>query len=505
MSFIFRKLLISIILLLTATLGFASTVNILFFNDYHGQVIEKKDKFAGLVKFVSYIDNYKKNNKNTIIVAGGDNYQGSVVSNLTRGAVINKMFKLIGLTASAVGNHEFDWGLKFFPKWQTTGDFTYLAANVYNKVTGKPVSWAKPYKIVNINGFNVAFIGLSTLETPKTTLKENVKNLNFVSPSNAAQECIDYLNSKENPEGKPDYIIALTHIPSNQKGDKIIGEEIHKLIKNTKGLNAVFSAHSHEVVNGFIDNIPVIQSGSHGNYITEFKLTVNDDTQKVTDLKIKTLNVVNSNPSPLNKKAEEVAAFYTKKLDKLNKKVIGYSTSDISNNADKYHLTPMGATLCKAFQKLTESQVVIMNQWGIRNSLNKGKITYGELYSILPFDNTIITFELTGKDLKSQIEHSITLQGGAFYGIKADYDPSKPAGERLSNVTLDNGTPIQNGKYYKVAVNNFMYTGGDSYSFKNAKNIVDTQLNMRDLAEKYITQQKKITPVNTDYIKVLND
>jgi 2',3'-cyclic-nucleotide 2'-phosphodiesterase (5'-nucleotidase family) len=466
MSYIYRKYLITIVFILSSTLGLASTVNILFFNDYHGQVLEKKDKIAGLVKFASYVENYRNDNPNTLIVAGGDNYQGSVISNLTRGAVINKMFKLIGLTASAVGNHELDWGLKPFTKWQNTGNFDYLAANIYNKKTGKPVSWAKPYKIVNINGFKIAFIGLATLETPKTTLKENIKNLKFIPPAKVAQKCIDYLNSEKNTEEKPDYIIALTHIPSKQEDSVINGEELHKLIKNTKGLNAVFTAHYHEVVNGVIDDIPVIQSGSNGNYITEFKLIINDKTQQVTDVKIKTLDILKSNPSPLNKKAEEIANFYSEKLEKLNKKVIGYSTADIPNKAENYHLTSMGSTLCKAFMKLTESQVAMINQWGIRNSLNKGKITYGELYSILPFDNTIVTFKITGKDLKSQIEHSITLQGGAFYGIKADYDPAKIEGERLSKVTLNDGTSIQNEKYYKIAVTNFMYTGGDSYSFK---------------------------------------
>ena len=504
MYFNLKKLLI-LTFILISTLCFASKINILFFNDYHGNVLEKKDKVAGLVKFVSYIDNYKKNNKNTIITAGGDNYQGTVISNLTYGAVINNMFKLIGLTASAVGNHEFDWGLKYFPKWQKAGDFTYLAANIYNKGTGEPVSWVKPYKIININGFKIAFIGLATIDTPNTTLKENIKNLDFISPAKAAQKCIDYLNSDKNQEGKPDYIIALTHIPSNQNNSKVSGEEITTLINNTKGLNAVFSGHSHEKVNGYINNIPVVQSGSKGNYITEFKLTINDETRQVTNLNIKTLDILNFNPEHLNKKAENLVNYYAKKLEKLNKKKIGYSTTEIANKAEKFHLTPMGATLCKAFMELTESQVAMNNQWGIRNNLDKGKITYGELYSILPFDNSIITVELTGRDLKTQIEHSITLQGGAFYGIKATYNPSNIEGKRLSDVTLIDGTPIQNDKYYKVAVNNFMYTGGDGYSFKNARNIIDTQLNLRDLAEKYIIQEKKLKPVNTDYLQIIDN
>ena len=503
MTMTLKKHILILAVLLFSTLSFASTVNVLFLNDYHGQ-IHKTDKTAGLIQLVSYIENYRKKNPNTVVVAGGDNYQGTVISNLTYGAVVNKMFKLIGLTASSVGNHEFDWGIKYFSRWQKTGDFTYLAANIYNKSTGKPVSWAKPYKIVDLDGFKIAFIGLATIDTPNTTLMENIKHLNFTDPAKAAQKWIDYLNSGKAPQGKPDYIIALTHIPSDQNANNNVnGKEISELINNTKGLNAVLSGHSHQVVNGTIDNVPVIQAGSHGNNLGEIILTVDDKSKKVKNAEFKTIDLLSSKQLPPNKEAEKIYSFYTSKLKKLTKKVIGYSTGDIPNSAPKYHLAPMGATVCMAINRLTDTQVVIMNQWGIRNSLHKGKITFGDLYSVLPFDNTIVTFELSGKDLIEQIEHSITLQGGAFYGVNVVYDPSKPEGDRILDITLNDKTPIEDNKYYKIGINNFMYTGGDSYSFKNARNVIDTQLSMRDAVDKYIMQNKKISPVNTDYLKIV--
>ena len=140
---IFRKTILSVLFVLITVVLNSSTINILFFNDFHGQV-EATKKAPGMVKFVSFIDEFRKENPNTIVLAGGDNYQGPVISNLTRGAVVNKMFSLIGLAASAVGNHEFDWGVKIFSKMaRKTVIFTYLAANIVNKSDNKIPTWLK--------------------------------------------------------------------------------------------------------------------------------------------------------------------------------------------------------------------------------------------------------------------------------------------------------------------------------------------------------------------------
>src|SRR3712207_8371142 len=99
-----------------------------------------------MAKMVGYAKEAVSKNPNTIIVSGGDNYQGTAMSNLTYGAPVSAMMKAMNVTASAVGNHEFDWGVTLMNKWQKDGGFNFLAANIYDSKTNTPVSWSKPYK-----------------------------------------------------------------------------------------------------------------------------------------------------------------------------------------------------------------------------------------------------------------------------------------------------------------------------------------------------------------------
>ena len=126
----------------------SNQVDILLFNDFHGNVAEDtrpgKGKNAGMAKMIAYAKTAQRENPNTIVVAGGDNYQGTAISNLTYGAPVSAMMKAMNVSVCAVGNHEFDWGVTNMTKWQKDGKFEFLAANIIDKKTKQPVSWAKP-------------------------------------------------------------------------------------------------------------------------------------------------------------------------------------------------------------------------------------------------------------------------------------------------------------------------------------------------------------------------
>src|SRR3712207_4843728 len=109
-------------------------VDVLMFNDFHGNLAEdvrEKGKNIGMAKMVGYVKEAIRKNPNTIVVSGGDNYQGTAMSNLTYGAPVSAMMKAMNVVASSVGNHEFDWGVSHMEKWQKDGGFDFLAANIY--------------------------------------------------------------------------------------------------------------------------------------------------------------------------------------------------------------------------------------------------------------------------------------------------------------------------------------------------------------------------------------
>ena len=482
----------------------AKDLEIISFNDFHGRLIEEtfaSGKDVGMEKFVSAIkDQIKSVNGNAILVAGGDNYQGSAITVLTKGAPVSDIMKELGVAASAVGNHEFDWGIDSFKKWQQDGNFPFLAANIINKKTAKPVTWAKPYLIIEKNGVKVAFIGLATVETPYVTAKKNIENLEFTDGVKAAQKWIDFLKNGKAKEGNPDVIIALTHIPSYQEkpGDKITGDEINELCKKTKGLNAVISAHSHKIVCGYIDSVAVVQAYSNGRSLGILNIELNDNNklEKITP------SILQIFKDKANIKKDAEASKILKKYMEEMKKIdvpIGKAEGNLTKNENGGSISEIGAWVTKAMTEQTGTQIAITNSGGLRTGLNKGDIKITDMYGLMPFDNQIMTMKLSGKDLKRVIEHSID-GTGEFYGLIVHYDSSKPKGNQVVSMDLLNGKPIEMDNYYTVSTLDFAYNGGDKFDFKGAKDIKDTEETLRDLLIKEVKEEKQIQPVKLDYL-----
>lgn len=451
-------------------------INVLTFNDFHGSV-QSAGKDSGAAKLVGEINKFKSENPNTIVVAGGDLFQGSAMSNLTYGAPVAEMLSLAGVKYSAVGNHEFDWGLDKFAGWEEKGNFSFLASNIYDKSTNAPVSWAKPYAIEEIDGVKIGFIGLTTPETATATAAANVATINFEDPVTVASGLAKKLKEEE----KVNVVIALTHMASSQSGDgSITGEAVE--LTNVKGIDAVVSSHSHLKVCGKVNNIPVIQAMKNGRALAGLQIKMNAD---------KTINSIEPSIDVLYERAdtlvsdtnaENMVNRYNQELQPILGEKVAELQVDLPHNREN-GLSPLGEFTSKYLAKIAGTEICIMNGGGIRDSLNKGTITMGDMYKIFPFDNTLVKMELKGSDLKKAIENGIAPADygwGQFYGLKVYYDKDKEFGNRITYMETLNGEPIDMEKYYSVATNDFMFTGGDKYDFSGAINYVDTMIPLRD-------------------------
>lgn len=500
-------------------------VHILYFNDFHGNVSEEttgKKRNMGMAKMVGYVNEFVANHPNTIVLSGGDNYQGTADSNITFGAPVSYMLKKMNTVASSVGNHEFDWGADRISKWAKDGKFTYLASNIYDKNTNKPVDWAKPYMVVKVGNIKIGIIGLAHSETPSLTKAEYVRDFRFEDPVKSAKKWVKFLKSGKAEGGKPHIIVALTHIDSAQdsKTKEITGPATD-LANKVPGLDLVLSAHSHQIVNGKVNNVPVLQAYCYGRAIGHIKLDVKKDTKPIKKktkvsakprFKVKNLqteiffgNTIKDKVVP-DEKTEREYLRLQDELRPLKGEILGVATDVFSHDRNlKGSVTPLGNWTCLTMAKATGADIAIQNGGGLRRTLNKGNITMGDLYEIMPFDNYLVVMDLPGKDLKKAIDHGIYMPSttdGAFTGLIVEYDSSKPHGNRITKITLPDGTPIEDEKFYKVVMNDFMFTGGDGYNFfKNAKNINETYIPVRDVLVEEIKKVKEITPNSVDYIK----
>lgn len=486
--------------------GKAKVIDIVGFNDFHGTLAEEpKGKNPGIAKLAGAILALRAANPNTLLLSGGDNYQGSALPAITKGKVVNEFFKLVGLAASAVGNHEFDWGPGYFRDWSAQGGFPFLAANIKDRASGKQVAWAEPYLVLNLGGHRVAVLGLSSLTTLSTTKQEFIAGLEFTDPAVAAAEWVPAIRKKENPE----LLIVLTHVPSvADKADpaKALGTpeffELDSLAK-VPGIDAIITAHSHNTVAGFAGKVPVIQGYYNGRTLGRLRVTFAEDgsfgiVPSVEEI-YKTKDSIAPSPAAA-KILDDATALYGKELGA----VVARLTAELPHPANA-NVTPMGKWVCDLMRARYGVQVAFQNGGGLRKGFAAGDLKVSDFWELMPFDNYTITFTVSGKALKEIVAHGLDSKdfgNGQFSGLRLVYDPALAGAERILSMTLDDGSPVVDGGTYTVAMNDFQFGGGDKYAMVKpaAGSVKETFEPIREMLIEEARKAGTIVPPSVDGI-----
>lgn len=471
-------------------------VVVLSINDYHGS-LAPSGKNVGAAKLADALKVEKaKNPEGTIIVTVGDSYQGSAMSNLLYGEPVSAVFKEIGIELSAVGNHEFDWGVDRITKWAEDGGLTFVCANIYDKGTNEPVGWAKPYVILDKAGVKVGFIGLATPETAYKALKANVENYDFKDP---VATLVDWV-PKVKAAGA-DLIIALTHLGAFQdKEGKISGEAAD--LFQVEGVDAVISAHTHQSISGLVDGKPLVQAYYSGRTIAKMTFVFDENNKLVSAEPF--IDNLYERPDTLKDDANTLAIYtkYEEELGPVLGKVLGRTTVELDH--DRYAgPSLLGEWTCEVMREKVGVQIAMTNGGGLRVPVPAGDITAGILYEVMPFDNTLYTMKLSGADVKANIEHGIMNEDIGWVqisGVMVTYNKEAEAGNRITSMVLADGTPIEMDKYYTVVTNDFMFTGGDNYNFKNALDGLDTFIPIRDALMEAVEKAGVISPVKRNWL-----
>lgn len=463
--------------------GLVETINIVAINDFHGNVAESGSN-PGIAKVAGAINELRKKNQ-TFFFSSGDNFQGSAVSNLTHGAVVNEAFKEMDLMASAIGNHEYDWGADLIAEWSEDGGYPFLASNIVYKDSGEPVDYADPYMIQTVklkhgHKVKIGYIGIATPETATKTAAANVADIEFTDPSDAGNFWANYLRKEKDV----DVVVALTHLGAFQSDGQITGEAAD-FANETEGIDLIISGHTHQTIDGHVNGVQILQAWYAGRALQVAQLNFNkiDGRLLNVDGYVKRLNNKDEYIPPVDQKVAKIVEEYQIALDPILSEVIGYNEQELAHDTSK-GLTPLGQWTAKALSEIGNTEIGLINGGGIREPLPAGDITMGTMYSLFPFDNTLVTMEVSGELLHSLIEHLITSSGagaGQFYGVRAEVN-----GLEVTKLTLLDGTEVDPSATYTLSTLDFIYTGGDRYDFTGATNVLDTFQPVRDLLVDYI-------------------
>lgn len=501
--------LIALLLCLTSLPLFAADSNdtvkiqILTINDFHGALINSA-KDPGAAKLGACLLAQKANYPDTtLILSAGDMFQGTMDSNLLFGATDIRFMNFVGFDAMALGNHEFDWTISKLRERAIQANFPFLAANIIDNRNKKPADFCQQTMLIKRAGITIGIIGYDTIETPETTSPANVSGLTFTDPAANVQKLAATLRACG-----ASVIIVLSHMGVDQNGDVLTGEAAD-FAKRVKGIDLIVSGHTHETVNGVVNGIPIVQANCNGRAVGDVIFDYSVKAKKVYYASVNVIGAADIQKMTPDANIAKILDTDLATVSAVKNRVIGVSENTISNSVT-YGVAKeslMGQFVSDNMRISSKADMAFTNIGGLRTSIDKGNITLGAVYAVLPFDNTIVTCDMTGQQIMELLNYSIdSAKVGSvqFSGLKIVYNPTLPQNQRIVTVKTLNGQVLDMNKTYKVATNDFMAIGGDGYvMFKAAKNIVNTGITIRDSVDNQIMAMKTVNVADDGRLQIV--
>jgi 5'-nucleotidase len=506
----------SAIALFAGTAQAEMVLDILHTNDVHSRIepinaydstcdaetIAAGECFGGVARIATKInelrDQINADGGNVIVLDAGDQYQGSLFYSTYKGKDVVEFMNAIGYDAMAVGNHEFDDGPEGLAVLTDGVEFPVISSNLDMSQSNVLADKVDKYTVLEVGGQKIGIISAlatDTVETsspgPNVIFQDEVEGLKA-----AVQELSD--------EGV-DKIIALTHVGYLRD---------QELAAAVPGLDAVVGGHSHTLLGNMegalgayptmIDGadgvlVPVVTAYAYSKYVGHLKLTF-DDEGALTKAEGEPILLDNSVPED-----EVVAARVTEMaapIAEVRAKVVAKSTGTIDGDRNNCRAREcqMGNLVADAMLDRVKDQgitIAIQNGGGLRSSIDEGDVTMGEVYTVLPFQNTLATFQLNGADIVTALENGASQYdeiAGRFAqvsGLKYTVDPAADVDARISDVMVQadgEWAPIDPAATYGVTTNNYMRGGGDGYATfaQNGQNAYDFGPDLAEVVADYL-------------------
>lgn len=521
-------------------------VKLAAFNDFHGNIEPPTSRSlipqqasggnfielpTGGVEYLgSAIAQLQAQNPLHAVVAAGDLIGGSpLVASLFRHEPTIELLSQLGLEFTSVGNHEFDAGWRELLRIQQGGcaadaerscrngrfagaQFQYLAANVIEQATGKPLLPAyaiKEFKPAGGKPFAIAFIGLVTRDTPNLVIPSGIAGLRFADEADSANALVPELRARG-----IESIVVLIH-EGGETSAKVFddtecpdfeGPILGIVERLDPAIDVVISGHSHKTYVCRHDRRLITSAGAEGRFVTDIDLTIDPATHDVRAATARQIAVVNeskSNPLPQkyptlvkDPKLSSLVRFYNEQAAPLAQRRLGEMSAAITRDASPAGQSALGSLVADAHLTATRSagaQIAFMNRGGVRTDLRAdgGYLTYSDVFAVHPFGNSLITLNLTGAEIDTLLEQQWTVANTMLQvssGFSYEWDAKAPAGQRvdIARIRLD-GVPIDPARVYRVTVNDFLAQGGEGFTLlkqagERTRGIVDVEA-----LEQYVT------------------
>lgn len=430
-------------------------------NDMHGDFLaESKDGTdeGGVSLLSGYIKEVREKEQNTIYAIAGDMFRGSIIDSEYKGFSTIELMNFLAPDIATLGNHEVDYGLAHLLFLEKCAKFPIVNANMYVKTNHARLF--NPYKILNVNGLNVLFIGIITDEVLASTRSEEIIGT-FVDVWDAAKQVGVIIDNYKTTS--IDLTVLLTHIGFDKD------QELARLMNHDWGVDLIIGGHTHTYMDEpcVINGIPIVQVGVGTDQIGRFDITIDTDEHKMIDYKWQCLPI-NSKLCRKDEILEDVLKSYKNETDRKYSRIITNFKRPLTH-PNRYQETELGNLFADLLQVDSSFDVMLYASGSIRVKSLGPIVQYQDLKECLPYNGVIYMLEVTGKQFRHMMKYMLrdeALAPGAhseFYqvskGVKMVYSKARHEFEEFSL----NGNEIKDDDMIKVAVQDYHYNNFDEF------------------------------------------
>jgi len=478
-------------------------LTILHTNDLHSHdeaFTESGHSFGGIPRIGHMIRYFKRHNPEAVVVDAGDIFEGTPLYTMYHGEVEVHLLNMIGYDIYTIGNHEFDDGPDNLAKQLKQATFSILNCNMDCSKEPELAALIIPYKIKEIHGQKVAFIGAILPDLNKIALRTGGVTIkatgdNWMKPIAEQINAVKALGVNK--------IVLVTHVGIDL--DKALGEAL-------PDVDVIIGGHTHTRLDEAIvvphadgSSTTIVQTGCFSRALGKLELTFDDQGRVITPKTeyhlINMTEKISEDPDLKAYVDEKV-----KPLLPLRHTIAGEAEGMFDNgNRVLPWDSGLGDLICDAMVEAGKeygAQISFENRGGIRGKIEPGPISLEKVQEVLPFDNHVTFATVSGACILSNLEHALSGSlGGPFldeHGMKVAWDPHKEVGNRIVFAlipdTSGGWSPIKPHGQYKISMNDYSFSGGEGFDFKSATNVVHQPDRLSVALTAYLKNHDQVSP-----------